>query len=252
MSAGLKLSVLLLAALLSCAACADDDLAYENWLIRVGDYETLANSWRAEAMLGNAEKQERLSALLLGPHARDAKARPHEGIHLLFRAAVNGRPRAMLSLSDALDKGALGLVKRPDAAPCWKGAPAGFEGRLACVELTDFTDPLARVTCTELAVMDAKHSGKHDGAAMAKLCLANKTPAILVPGPPPSRQTLERVREYARHGIEWEVTGDVYREEFEQFRVQFNQTMVAALEARHGRGYLDRLSKEIDARVAGK
>jgi hypothetical protein len=76
MSAGSKLFVLILAAILSCAANADDDLAYENWLIRLGDYETLANSWRGEAMSGNAEKQERLAALLLGPHARDARARP--------------------------------------------------------------------------------------------------------------------------------------------------------------------------------
>jgi hypothetical protein len=165
---------------------------------------------------------------------------------------VNGRRKAMLLLAHALDKGAFGLVKRPDAARCWSGAPTSFEGRLACVELTDFTDSLARVTCTELAVMEAKHVGNHNGAAMTKLCLANKTPAILVPGPPPGKQTLERVREYARQGIEWSVTGDVYREEFEQFREQFNQTIVAALEARHGGGYLDRLSKEIDARVSGR
>jgi hypothetical protein len=158
----------------------------------------------------------------------------------------------MLSLADALNKGAFGLVKRPNAATCWSGAHPGFEGRLACVALTDFTDPPARVTCTELAVMDAKYSGKDDGRAMAKLCLANKTPAILVPGPPPSKQMLERVREYARHGIEWAVTGNVYREEFEQFREQFNQTMVAALEARHGRGYMDRLSKEIEVSVSGR
>jgi hypothetical protein len=252
MSAGSKLFVLILAGLLSCAACADDDLAYENWLIRVGDYETLAHSWRGEAMSGNAEKQERLAALLLGPHAREAKAGPYEGIHLLFRAAVNGRRKAMLSLADALNKGAFGLVKRPDAATCWSSAPNSFDGRLACVELTEFQERLARVSCTELAVMDAHYAGTHDGAAMAELCLANKTPAILVPGPPPGRQTLERVREYARHGIEWAVTGDVYREEFEQFREQFNQTIVAALEARYGRGYMDRLSKEIEVSVSGK
>lgn len=185
-------------------------------------------------MEGNAEKQERIAALLLGPHAREAKAGPYDGIHFLFRAAVNGRRHPMLRLADAVNKGAFGLVRRADAVRCRSSAPASFEGRIACVELTDFRDPLARVACTELAVMEAKQPGKHDGAAMARLCLANKTPAILVPGPPPSKQTLELVRAYDRHGIEWAVTGDVYGGEFEQFREQFNETIVAALEAGEG------------------
>lgn len=253
MRAESKLFVLVLASTLSCGAFADDDTAYENWLIRVGDYETLSSSWRGEALLGNAEKQERLAELLLGPHAREAKARPYEAIHFLFRAAVNGRSKAMLRLADALNKGALGLIKRPEAARCWSSAPTSSEGRAACVRLTDFHDPQARVSCAELTVVEAFLSpGTHDGAAMAKLCLANKTPAILIPGPPPTKQTMQRVSEYKRHGIEWEITGDVYQEEFEIFRDKFNQTIVAALEADNGRGYLDRLSKEIDERMSGK
>jgi hypothetical protein len=155
-------------------------------------------------MLGDAEKQERLAELFLGPHAREAKAGPYEGIHFLFRAAVNGRRTAMRRLANALNEGKFGLSKRPDAARCWSSASSsGFEGRLACVNLTDFRDPQARVTCTELAVMEAQqHPGTRDGTAMAKLCLANKTPAILVPGLPPTQQDLERVSEYKRHGIE--------------------------------------------------
>jgi len=248
----LKFLVIVLAGSLSCGAFANDDPVYENWLIRVGDYETLARSWWFDAMSGDAEKQERLAALFLGPHARAAKAKPYEGVHFLFRAAVNGRRTAMLRLADALDKGAFGLGKRPRAAACWSSAPASVEGRLACVALTDFRDPQARVPCTELAVMGARERlDASDGAAMARLCLANKTPAILVPGQRPGMQTMARVREYARHGIEWSVTGDVYVAQFERFRDKFNGTMVAALEAEHGRGYWDRLSKQIDARVSG-
>jgi hypothetical protein len=98
MSVWSKLAVVVLASILSCAALADSDLAYENWLIHVSDYETLSRAWWPEAMLGDAEKQERLAELFLGPHAREAKARPYEGIHFLFRAAVNGRRTAMRGL----------------------------------------------------------------------------------------------------------------------------------------------------------
>jgi hypothetical protein len=96
------------------------------WLIRVGDYERLARSWRPEAMLGDKEKQERLAELLLGPHAREAKARPYEGIRFLFRAAVNGRRTAVLRLADALNEGKFVLSKRPYAARCWADAPSSF------------------------------------------------------------------------------------------------------------------------------
>jgi hypothetical protein len=253
MTARSRLLVVVFAGVLSHGALANDDLAYENWLIRVGDYETLSRTWWLEAMQGDAEKQERLAELFLGPHAREAKASPYEGIHFLIRAAVNGRRTAMRRLGDALKKGAFGLSKRPEAARCWSSAPASFEGRLACVNLTDYRDPRARVPCTELARTEAQqHPETRDGAAMARLCLANKTPAILVAGLPPTQEDLERVSEYRRHGIEWSITGDVYDEQFETFREKFNQTIFAALEAENGQGYLDRLSKAIDARVSRK
>ena len=253
MPARSKLLVLILTSVVSCTALGGQDLANENWLLRVGDYETLARSWWPDAWLGDAEKQERLAELYLGPHAEQAKAKPYEGIHFLFRAAVNGRRTAMHHLGDALKKGAFGLSKRPDAARCWSSAPESFEGRLACVKLSDFHDPQARVTCTELAIMEAQeHPKTRDGVVMAKLCLANKTPAILMPGLPPSQQDMDRESAYRRHGIEWCITGDVYDKEFETFRGKFNQTIVDALEAEHGRGYLDRLSKEIDASASRK
>lgn len=253
MSARSKLIVGVVAGLMSCAACADDDLAYENWLMRVGDYQTLYRSWWPDARSGNAEKQERLAALLLGPHGHEVDAHRYEGIQFLFRAAVAGRPAAMRHLADALDKGAFGLKQLPAAARCWSSAPAGFEQRLACVGMTEFRNPRARLSCMELAVTkSSSHDAWNNGSAMARLCLANRTPAILVPGPPPGRQTLDRISEYKRRGIDWAVTGDVYEEDFERFRDEFNRTTFAAIDAERGQGYLERLSKDIDVRVAAK
>jgi len=248
-----KLLALAVAGTLCCVPIASGDPAYEGWLLRVGDYETLARAWRPEAMFDNAEKQERLAELFLGPHAAQAKARPYEGIHFLFRAAVNGRPTAMRRLGEGVNKGSFGLARRPDAARCWLSAPASFEGRLACVSLTGFDDPKARVPCVDLAVMEAMdHPENRDGAAMARLCLANNTPAFLTPGPPPGPQDKARANAYARHGIEWVITGDVYNKQFETFREKFNRTTAESLEARHGRGYLDGLSKEISAGLSRK
>lgn len=68
----------------------------------------------------------------------------------------------------------------------------------------------------------------------------------------PKQERITTVNEYRRHGIEWSITGDVHEEQFETFRAKFNQIIFAALEAEHGQGYLDSLSKAIDARVSRK
>jgi hypothetical protein len=85
---------------------------------------------------------------------------------------------------------------------------------------------------------------------MARLCLANKTPALLVPGTPPSPIDLRRISEYARYGIEWVITGDVYNGDFEKFRENFNNTIVEAIDAERGRRYLVTLGKQIEIRIA--
>jgi len=242
-----------LAVLLSSTAHADEDQNYENWLLRVGDYETLYRGWWWRAGSGDAAMQERVAAFALGPHAREAKAQPLDGIHFLFRAALNGRPTAMRRLASALDEGTLGLARRPDAARCWRRAPAGFEARLACVKLTTYRDPVAHLPCGELAAWnELGRPAARDGAAIAQLCLANRTPAILVFGLPPGPREVERQKAYARHGIEWIVTGDVYTQAFEKFRVSFNDTMVAALDAERGAGYMDKLAQRIEAGLAPK
>lgn len=221
--------------------------------MRVGDYKTLYRSWWFDAQFGGAEKQKRLADLLLGPHGRDVGAPRYEGIQFLFRAAVAGRPAAMRHLAEALGKGTFGLRKLPAAARCWSSAPVGFEQRLACVRLTEFRDPRARLSCMVLAVSRSSPDAvRNGGNAMARLCLANRTPAILVPGPPPGREMLDRIAEYKRHGIDWVVTGDVYEEDFETFRDAFNQAMSGAIDAERGTGYLARLSNAIEARVKAK
>jgi len=233
------------------AASARADPAYEAWLLRMGDYATLADVWRADTDNGDGAKQERLADLFLGPHGRAAKPQPYEGIHNLYVAALRGRRSAVLRLAEALDKGALGFRRRPDAARCWANLPGTFDARLACVHLTQFRDTRARLGCGELPI--AREDGRPlDGIDAARICLATGTPTLLEPGPPPGPQTVRRIREYARHGITLEVTGDVYDEAYETYRDAFNRTTVAALDAGHGPGYVERLGNDIDARVSGK
>lgn len=210
-------------------------------------------AWWGGAIQGDGEKQELLANLLLGPHRHALKRirnpRP-EGMRYLYRAAVAGRRSAMLSLAEASRSGLLGVERRADAAECWSKAPASFNERIACVELTEFRDREARASCSELAL--AGGSDVHDrksGPLLARLCIANKTPALLVPGAPPSAQDLRREREYAKLGIEWVITGDVYNGDFERFRESFNGAIVDGVEAERGRGYFEKISTEIDNRV---
>lgn len=215
---------------------------------KAGKYAQAYAKWSPGAEMGDGEQQELIANLLLGPHARAVKHDRYEGTRFLYRAAIGGRRTAMLSLSDAINKGSFGLKRVPAAATCWSKAPSSMEERAACIGVTDFDVPRARASCSELPSVK-EQTGTDRAVAAARLCLANKTPALLVPGPPPSAEDNQRAREYARHGIELQITGDVYEEEFEHFREKFNATIVEAIEAKHGRGYLEKLSKEIDARM---
>jgi hypothetical protein len=222
-----------------------------NDAFRWREYKRAYIAWRIGAGMGDSEQQELVADLLLGPHAYAVKHQRYEGMHYLYRAAIGGRRTAMLKLSDALSTGSLGAKKSPEAAKCWSKAPVDFERRLHCVALTDFRDRHARASCSELVLLAGENRiNEQDGAPLAKLCLANKTPALLVPGLPPSAQELQREREYARRGIEWVVTGDVYNRDFEKFRERFNATIVEAIEAERGRGYLERLYEETSTQIA--
>ncbi|HEX2948575.1 MAG TPA: hypothetical protein VHV83_03245 [Armatimonadota bacterium] len=216
-----------------------------------GRYTEAYMAWWGGAIERNSEKQELLANLLLGPHRHALKRirNPRrEGMRYLYRAAIAGRRSAMLSLAEAARSGLLGVERRVDAAECWSKAPASLQDRIACVELTEFRDREARASCSELAL--AGRSEVHDqkrGPLFAKLCIANKTPALLVPGAPPSAQDERREREYAKHGIQWVITGDVYDGDFEQFRENFNDVIVAGVEAERGRGYFQNFQRKLIA-----
>jgi hypothetical protein len=220
------------------------------------DYQRAYLAWHIGANVkGDSEQQEIIADLLLGAHSQAVKSEPYEGMRYLYRAAINGRDTAMLKLSKALSTGALGVRKSPEAATCWSKAPADFEQRLKCVAVTDFRDPRARPSCPELVfppsekrVNGQNGTTEQDGTTSAKLCLANKSPALFQPGIPPRGEELEH--EYERRGIAWLFTGDVYDGGFENFRKGFNVTIAEAIEAERGRGYLERIYKEIRAKLA--
>lgn len=153
----------------------------------------------------------------------------------------------MLKFSSLLRTGKSGARKSPEAAKCWAGQPEKYQSIISCVEVTEFRNAQARTSCVELVLMGRPASLRHaDGASLARLCLANRTYALLVPGAPPSARDLRRVREYARVGIEWVITGDVYNGDYERFRDGFNSTIIAKVEAERGPGYFERLAKKID------
>ena len=250
MAARIKRFAAVVMSIVSCAAHAGGDAGYNKLLAGLDVPKTL-QTWRMYASAGDAEKQERLAELLLDPQAPAREASRLEGAHFMLQAATSGRTRSMLKLADALNKGAFGFKMLPDAARCWSGTPADFETRLACLGLTDFQDPRERVRCNDLTSMrEGLPPGRTTGATMARLCLANKTPALLVPGPPPGKEAIERTRLYAQYGIEWVITGDVYEDEFEKFRHEFNKTIVADIEAKRGPGYMEKLSNDIEARIS--
>jgi len=247
----LKPAVGLTLLIAGCNASAGTLLEEGRQHYEAGRYTDAYMAWWGGAMDGDSEKQELLANLLLGPHGREVKRIKfprREGVRYLYRAAVDGRPNAMLALAEASRSGLFGLEKRTEAAECWAMAPASLQQRIGCVELTGFRDREARARCSELALAGRSDDGK-SAPLLAHLCTANKTPALLVPGGPPGAQAVRREREYARHGIEWVITGDAYNADFERFRESFNDAIVDDVEAKRGRGYFERLSKQIDGRL---
>jgi hypothetical protein len=87
------------------------------------------------------------------------------------------------------------------------------------------------------------------GTEMARLCLANGTPAMLVPGGPPGLEVEIRIEEFAKHGVEWIVTGDVFEDKFELFREQFNKVMREELTRRHGADGFARIEAKVQSRI---
>jgi len=250
MKARANILVGIVSGILACSAHAGGAAPDERPLESLKDGKLVAE-WRVAAWEGDARKQERLAELLLDPRARVKKTERLEGAHLLLRAAFSGRNKSMLQLAAALRRGDHGFKQLPAASACWSGMPVGFDARLACLRLTDVRDPRTRIHCDELGVMrEGLPPGGRSASAMARICLANRTPALMVAGPPPGKEDSERWRLYARHGIEWQITGDVFDEKFEQFRDEFNRTTVEGIEAERGQGYMKKLSEDIEAKIA--
>lgn len=236
-----------------CNAGADKLLDQGRQHYDAGRYTEAYIAWWGGAIDGDTEKQELIANLLLGPHGQEVKRTRYprrEGVRYLYRAAVGGRRSAMLAIGDASRSGLLGLERHVDAAQCWSQAPPSLQQRIACVELTAFRDRQARASCSELALVQRSEADEKSGPLLAKLCMANKTPALFVPGGPPSARDRRRTREYERHGIEWVITGDVYDGDFERFRESFNDAIVEQVDREYGRGYLERLSREIENRLS--
>lgn len=230
----------LLACLCLSTAHASDDLI--EWLMKVGDYQEVYRLLSADARNGDGEKQELVADLLLGPYGQQVKHTQYEGIHFLYDAAAGGRASAMLKLSNALKTGSFGARPLPNAAACWAKMPRDLKQRFECMRITDFVDFHPRFGCRDIPYIT-------DPADQAKLCLAFKTPTLLVPGPPPGPDAILRQREYAKSGIVLVITGDVYEEKFERFRETFNATTIAGIEKERGRGYLQKLSNQIEAKI---
>ncbi len=86
------------------------------------------------------------------------------------------------------------------------------------------------------------------GSSHARLCIANGTYSILVPGGPPSPRDLITEQAYARYGIEWVVTGDVIYDGFEMYRSAFNAAMEQAIVEKHGAAIFERIEMKLPAR----
>jgi hypothetical protein len=199
------------------------------------------------ALMGDSAAQEDIAELLLTDRANSLNPRDNSkdlGMKFLYLAAVRGSPSAMQRLSVASKAGQFGLAKSGEAAGCWASAAIGQLSPLQCQRITKFTRWKVRPRCDEIALVDDPAS-IDAGAAdrLVQSCVANGTPAILVPGGPPGKETLIRTREFERRGIEYIVTGDVGYEKFEAFRERFNSAMEREIIARFG----PNIFSEVDA-----
>ncbi|HEY1042770.1 MAG TPA: hypothetical protein VGE60_02815 [Telluria sp.] len=242
---------LLLAA--TCGARADSWLSklgvQGDTAFRAGHYDQAYKYWSQAAFGGGAEYHEKLGTLLLGPHAKSLKPatrNQESGIRHIYIAAVAGRAPSMRILANALRRGAHGARKLPAAADCWTLASDSRQAINKCIEKTEFNEALSRPSCGDLVFAVT------DGPARARLCVANRTPALFIFSPPPGERDMMRVREYEKHGIELMFAGDVYSEERIAYVTGFNNATVEAIDAREGTGYLQRLSEKIELAIEAR
>lgn len=234
----------------------DETRAKGDAAFKAGRFAEAYDHWGHLAFLGNPEMEERLGMLMLGPNAKHLKPSQRNrmtGISHIYLAAVGGRPSAMRILSRALRTGSSGARKLPAAAACWAKLPSDAPAISSCVAMTEFREKRSRPACWELSNPEPP-TGNHanDGQARARLCLANRTPALYVYGPPPGKTDAMRWSEYQKHGIELISAGDVLSTDFDAFVSGFNSVMVEAIDATRGPGYLKRLEEKIEGAIEAR
>lgn len=242
-------------------ACASGNFP-PNWKMQgqrefeSGHYQKAYQLWFAEAEEGDPETQQKVSILLF-QHQIDvgkySAKRKDLALQFLIRSALNGQISAMHSLSAASVAGNFGLRKNREAADCWLKAAHTGQTNAGCAGELDLRHKASRPRCAQISMMDNRDaSSEAHGVEIARKCIAVKTLAILVPGPPPGPDDKIKDREYGRYGIERIVTGDSFDEKFEAFRRGFNETMGNEINGRFGADSFSRIDAAIHVKIGGR
>ena len=102
----------------------------------------------------------------------------------------------------------------------------------------------------QLLAADYTDYTKEKGIAEARTLLGQGKLILLIPGSPPVKWQYEiRFNEYAKHGIEWRLTGDVLRTAFEEYRTGFNGVMADAILTRYGQDFPKKIELEIESKI---
>lgn len=218
--------------------------------LATGRYTEAYKIWWPSAMMGQDSEVQELFALLLfsdqSLHVRLGGHRRDQALHMLIRSALNGRVSAMQRMAAGSANGWYGLTADVASAACWSQAAAGAHPATDCVAVTRYKNSSGRPRCEELVLMEELRV--HEGHADAALCLANKTPAILIPMLPPTQKYLNALNQaYGRYGIEWMTPGDVFDEQMINHMRTFNDTMAEDIKRRHGSDVFDRIGAELKA-----
>lgn len=236
-------------ALLSNLVCAKDYFQNGNEALRAGHYHQAYGFWIGHALKGSVDFQEATGLLMLGEHADQLKLGAgvaDQGLKFLYLAAAGGKISAMQRIARAADTGSLGLEKSSAVAICWDNAAEGRASIWQCVWLTGFRHSAARPKCSDLVNAGPLELNRSSGVERARLCRANETLALMMPGLPPGEEERLRVEEYRKNGIEYMNTGDMYEEKFEAFRTGFNQTMIRKITLRKGANIFLEIDKAVN------
>jgi hypothetical protein len=220
--------------------------------LAAGGYTKAYEIWWPSATMGrDSEIQESFALLMFSDlplKVRFDGKRKDLALHMLTRSALNGRASAMQRMAAGSANGWLGLAKDLRSAACWSQAAAGALSPAGCLAVTRYQSEAGRPHCDELVMME--ESRGRDGRLDAELCLANETPAMLIPMSPPTQKYLDALAKvYGRYGIEWMSRGDALDEGMMNHMQAFNDRMAGDIERRHGADVFDRIDAELKAEM---